>query len=73
MQQGLADWNTYGHLKMENYVKLINHPAVITETLCDLVGIPDPKHGESNHVLAPKDVPRAAAARHTRDLASEIK
>ena len=34
LQRGLADWNTYGHLKMENYVKLINYqPAVITETL----------------------------------------
>ena len=22
LQQGLADWNTYGHLEMENFVRL---------------------------------------------------
>ena len=52
---------------------MISNWACSKQKHSNLVGIPDPKDGEGNHVLAPKDVPRAAAARHTRDFASEMK
>ena len=57
-------------LRFISYVKLKPVSNFLSSTP-DLVGIPDPEDGEGDHVLAPEDVPRPAATRHTRDFASK--